>query len=251
MVDRFMVEPPRSVQQAYQALLIVSDQLQGARQADAAFTDAYAIITRRVMEEVTRSDCHFQEPGFISRLAAQFCCLYLTSMHRRSRNAHEVIPAWNIAHDAVQTSGLTPLHHVVLGLNAHINYDLAVGLHLVVRDSLWTPELLARCKHDHDHVNEIIETAAVEILEVLARKYQCPLSLRLLDHDERTVKAFTQLAMVPLGSWRERVWTDFLRLLNEPAERTATYTEMSGRAYRYGWAIVRSRSLLFPAEAAR
>jgi hypothetical protein len=54
-------------------------------------------------------------------------------------------------------AGLPPLRHVLLGMNAHINYDLPQALLAVITDQEFAdPALLARRKADHRAIDEVL-----------------------------------------------------------------------------------------------
>ena len=64
---------------------------------------------------------------------------------------------WAVAFGAGQGDGLPPLRHVLLGMNAHINYDLAQSLLAVIsRPSSTTPALLASRRADHEHIDQVL-----------------------------------------------------------------------------------------------
>ena len=52
---------------------------------------------------------------------------------------------------------LPPLRHVLLGMNAHINYDLPQALLAVISDAEFDdPALLARRAADHRHIDQVL-----------------------------------------------------------------------------------------------
>ncbi len=65
---------------------------------------------------------------------------------------------WHIAFDAAHHRvDLPPLRHVLLGMNAHINYDLPQALLAVITPAEFDDaDLLARREADHKHVDEVL-----------------------------------------------------------------------------------------------
>ena len=62
---------------------------------------------------------------------------------------------WAIAFGA--PAGLPPLRHVLLGMNAHINYDLPQALVAVISDEQFDDAaLLARREADHRAIDEVL-----------------------------------------------------------------------------------------------
>ena len=62
---------------------------------------------------------------------------------------------WEVAFGA--PAGLPPLRHVLLGMNAHINYDLPQALLAVITDEEFAdPALLARREADHRAIDDVL-----------------------------------------------------------------------------------------------
>jgi hypothetical protein len=80
-------------------------------------------------------------------------CIW-TRSGRRWRAAAPTRP-WEIAFGA--PAGLPPLRHVLLGMNAHINYDLPQALLAVITDEEFgDPALLARRRSDHQAIDRVL-----------------------------------------------------------------------------------------------
>jgi hypothetical protein len=97
------------------------------------------------------------------------------------------------------------------GLNAHINYDLAYGIYLNMRefDDGRSHLLLPRRKFDHDQVNNILVDCIPQVEEVLTRDYGG--ELRPLG--ELTGSLDDVLGGVGLEYYRERVWWNAISFL--------------------------------------
>src|SRR6266545_4189729 len=77
---------------------------------------------------------------------------------------------WKVAFAAAdeQATALPPLRHVLLGMNAHINYDLPQALLEVIDDQEFQdPELLARRSADHRQTYTVLLT---ELERLAARR---------------------------------------------------------------------------------
>jgi hypothetical protein len=101
---------------------------------------------------------------------------------------------------------------MLLGINAHINYDLAYGIYLNLkehedgRDHL----LLPRRKFDHDQVNNILVNTIPQVESVLTRDYGGELRLMgalVGDLDE-------VLGELGIKYYRERVWWSAISFLS-------------------------------------
>lgn len=227
---------PRSPTSAFEALAsleIAGERLRAAGDPRAAFTDVYAVITRRVCDALRgEAPPCFEEPRFISRLAGRFCALYLAALGRSLAGAPEPITAWGVAHRRGRSPRTPPVQHAVLGLNAHINYDLAIGLAVNISTlGARGAATMARYRHDHDAVNDILEAAMPESLELLSVRHGCPVSTRLLAAPRKAREAAFRSALLALRVWRSRVWDDqgALRAAG-PAEQRRILLRMNVRA---------------------
>src|SRR2546430_9557684 len=97
------------------------------------FHSTYLRTTRAVGEEVDRGG--FLDGPWLERWDIAFAELYLDALDADLPGA--AVPApWRIAFDTARTRPeLPPLRHILLGMNAHINYDLPQALLAVI-----TPE---------------------------------------------------------------------------------------------------------------
>ena len=83
---------------------------------------------------------------------------------------------WAIAFGA--PDGLPPLRHVLLGMNAHINYDLPQALVAVISDDQFDDAaLLARREADHRAIDDVLASrvaAEGDELATLPGPFPCP-----------------------------------------------------------------------------
>lgn len=211
---------PSDVFSALPSLTQVSLRLRKKRDARAVFPDVYAVITRRVEEEVNKgTDSMFLEPAWIARLAGLFAVRYFESLTASLEGATQPSTAWRLAYEYAAQGLTLPVQDALLGINAHINFDLAQGIYdnIVAAGAQDDPRLLARYRHDHDAVNRILEDAIPECLQLLASRYGCPLT-RVIVRSETVQTACCRLTLAMLKLWRDRVWDDVLELLGARGE---------------------------------
>lgn len=119
------------------------------------FHSTYLRMTRAVADELDGGG--FVDPGWVERWDVAFADLYLRALDQWDRGEAPAGPwslAFTLAADAVD---LPPLRHVLLGINAHVNYDLPQALLAVVSDEEFgDAELVARREQDHSHVDGIL-----------------------------------------------------------------------------------------------
>jgi hypothetical protein len=88
------------------------------------FLATYLRITRAVRTAV--ADGLFEDPSWVARWDVDFAGLYLDALDAYRRDPATAPAPWRRAFGA--TSTLRPQAHVLLGVNAHINFDLPQSL---------------------------------------------------------------------------------------------------------------------------
>src|SRR2546421_11653588 len=119
------------------------------------FHSTYLRTTRAVAEEIDRGG--FLDGPWLERWDIVFAELYLDALHADLRGAPVPQP-WRIAFDtAARQPGLPPLRHVLLGMNAHINYDLPQALVAVISPAEFDDQAVRASRAaDHTHVDEVL-----------------------------------------------------------------------------------------------
>ena len=118
------------------------------------FLATYRRITVAVDEEIRRGG--FRDGAWVERWDVAFANLYLDALE--SWNAGRGAPGpWEVAFLAARDERLPPLRHTLLGMNAHVNYDLPQSLLAAITDDEFDdPELVALRNQDHAHIDDIL-----------------------------------------------------------------------------------------------
>jgi hypothetical protein len=116
------------------------------------FHATYQRTTIAVAERLR--DGGFDDAGWVERWDVAFADLYLDALQAALAGRRPARP-WEAAFGAA--ADLPPLRHVLLGMNAHVNYDLPQALLAVITDEEFAdPALLARRKADHRAIDEVL-----------------------------------------------------------------------------------------------
>lgn len=223
---------PRNTGEALFCMKKELKQLYDQNDGRAIFMRAYYLMTAQVNAAVhgtgdfEETGPLFFEPECVDRLAGRFAALYFESLSRsRAVPAQEPIcEAWGLAMEQAQQPRPSVLQNLLLGINAHINFDLALGIHDVVRQDLQrlrqevkdpgererrSAELLARWKFDHDQMNNVLVRCNPKIQEVLGREFRGAMGAL-----SRLFGMFDELITITgLRYYRDRVWHNVLGLL--------------------------------------
>ncbi|MFB9185992.1 DUF5995 family protein [Dactylosporangium sucinum] len=119
------------------------------------FHETYLRTTLAVAAEIDRGG--FADGPWLERWDVVFAELYLDAFDARLAGAPVPGP-WRVAFDTARDRpGLPPLRHVLLGMNAHINYDLPQSLVAVISSAEFDdPAALRRREADHRHVDAVL-----------------------------------------------------------------------------------------------
>jgi hypothetical protein len=118
----------------------------------AEFLGTYRRTTLAVGKAV--DDGHFEDPDWVEGWDVAFAELYLTALDAHLAGEKPSRP-WRLAFDA--SPDLPALRHVLLGINAHVNYDLPQALLAVISDDdFGDASLMARRHRDHERIDSVL-----------------------------------------------------------------------------------------------
>src|SRR6516162_9631060 len=120
-----------------------------------AFHSTYLRTTRAVAAALRAGA--FEDTDWVDRWDVAFAELYLDALDA-SRRGDPVPEPWAVAFTAAAAQpDLPAVRHVLLGMNAHINYDLPQALLAVISDAEFEdPAVRARREADHRRIDEVL-----------------------------------------------------------------------------------------------
>jgi len=171
------------------------------------FHATYMRTTKAVKKEIEGRA--FLDDEWVERWDVAFADLYLVALDRWNRGEPPATP-WQIAFEACRERGLPHLRYVLLGMNAHINYDLPQALLAVITDKEFDqPELIARRAADHERIDDILASRVAAEDRELA-KVEGPGERILLD---RMLQPFNRSGTKRfLKEARKKVWSNARQL---------------------------------------
>jgi hypothetical protein len=184
-----------------------------------AFLDTYLRTTQAVAAAVRRGD--FEDPAWVESWDVAFARLYLTALDRQMTGGGGVSRPWHLAFSAPKE--LPPLRHVLLGINAHVNYDLPQALLEVISDEDFDdPRILARRRRDHERIDAVLSgrvSAEDQHLESASRVTALDRALRPVNR--RASKRFLKEARLKV--WQNTQELQRARVLGPRAYRTRLF----------------------------
>jgi hypothetical protein len=199
------------------------------------FLEAYTLMTWRMVEAIEAG--RFGDAVWVRRLLDRFADYYFHAVEAFERDDPATPQAWRLALEAAGRPEVGVLQHLLLGINAHITYDLVFTIAELL-DPEWDrldPSGRSARWDDHRRVDEIIAATIDEVQStvVAARSPWLGVVDRALGPvDERVFGAV-------IASWRCDVWDHAIAFVSAPpAQRAAIAAEVEERA------VSRSRLLL-------
>jgi hypothetical protein len=127
------------------------------------FLGTYRRTTLAVGKAVDAGE--FEDPEWVERWDVAFAELYVEALDAQLAGGTPSRP-WALAFDA--DPALPPLRHVLLGINAHVNYDLPQALLQVISDDDFTDRSLMASRHrDHERIDGVLSSrVAAEDVEL-------------------------------------------------------------------------------------
>ena len=210
---------PQTIEDAVEAMQHGLEYFHNASDSRAVFLRAYHIITTNVSSAIDQQEDFdnpiFFDPRWIRRLSGKFAALYFASLTTFSKGAQEE-RAWKTAHGMAVEKKSSVVQDLLLGINAHINYDLPVALYQNFLEHNDGPGFmsLTKRKFDHDQVNNILIRSFDEISTVIPREYG-----GLIKTADFLLGSIDEiLTRLGLRHYRERVWWDGISLLSAGSE---------------------------------
>lgn len=130
-----------------------------AHDAQGYFPAMYARVTRRVLDDAAAG--RFADPERMQRFVAGFADRYL----RAHADPAAAPRCWRAHFDTAGDTSLLVVQHLLLGINAHVNHDLAP----TVADLVDAGATLAAVRPDFDAVNDVLAEVYRDLVHDLDR----------------------------------------------------------------------------------
>lgn len=205
------------------------------------FLKCYRLMTANMIEGLRSG--RFLDAAWVSVLLERFAEYYFEALAAWEREPASAPRVWQLAHEACRQPNVLVVQSLLLGVNAHINYDLVLVL-VELLQGQW-PRLSASARGnrftDYCRVNaviaETIDSVQDEILEPAAP---------LMDLVDKGLGRLDELAIARLITrWRRGVWGHSVRLLeaSSPQEHAAARGAMEAAALRRAEALLGRRGV--------
>lgn len=175
------------------------------------FAALYNRVTKRVRDGVRRGE--FEDGARMERFDVIFANLYLDAYDRYARGERPTRP-WQKAFDAARAGGLLVIQHLLLGMTAHIMYDLGIAAAEVAPG-----RALEALRGDYLHINNLlaeeIDRVEAELVEIAGR-WKPDLGAVLGRADGAAQRADETAASLIIDVARARAWDFAVQLVDTP-----------------------------------
>lgn len=178
------------------------DTLTPAEEPKREFLATYQRTTIAVARAVERGV--FEDPEWVEEWDVVFADLYLAAFDAARAGAAVPRP-WRLAFDA--PTDLAPLRQVLLGVNAHVNYDLPQALLAVIPvEQFADTAVLDSRRRDHEQIDGVLaDRVAAEDEELATKSARSLLDRALRPLNQGASKRF-------LRESRRKVWHNTIEL---------------------------------------
>jgi Family of unknown function (DUF5995) len=216
------------------------EQWEAAYDRRAIFLGCYRLMTHNMLDAIAAG--RFHDGAWVARLLERFADYYFVALDRFELGEPNTPPMWKLAFDATRDEDVTTLQHLLLGVNAHINFDLVFSLNDLLQPE-WaaaTPEQRAQRHADHELVNRIIGETVDAVQDQVVEQYSPWVEI----FDKLLGPVDEWLTSRLISHWREEVWENAVRYLEAatPEEREALRQHTEQHAMRLGNDMLKIRS---------
>jgi hypothetical protein len=171
----------------------------------AVFARTYLKTTEQLLE-ATRIPGAFHNPDWVVSIDCEFAHRYFSAIDCWDAGGTCPWP-WRLAFHGATRKNTFAFQDILLGMNAHINYDLPYSLHATIPDGLSIAQLAAY-REDNDQLNRVL-AQIVNLIQAEIRSDYDP-GLTLVDLGLGNVDEGQGARLIRI--WRERSWSHFLLL---------------------------------------
>jgi hypothetical protein len=198
----------------------------------AIFLGCYEMMTGNVLAAIESGE--FQDGEWVRELLHRFAGYYFVALEAYERDPATAPRVWQLTHSTALDPRSLAIENLLLGVNAHINFDLVLALVDLLRPE-WhqlTPKERATRYADHCQINEVL-ARTVDIVQDQVLEPAMPI-MALVDTllgpvDELLISRL-------IAQWRETVWRNAMRLLetDDPDEQAAVVEEVEEDTLKLG-----------------
>lgn len=190
-------------------MLALVQEMEKAADQRAIFLNCYLLMTQNMLKAVDASE--FNDSAWVGYLLERFAQYYFDGLTAYDEKRATTSAVWQLAHRTAGEPERYVLQHLLLGVNAHINYDLVLTL-VDVLEPEWaglTAVQQAERQVDYCQVNEIIRITIDTVQDDVVEAYS-----PVMDLVDKTLGPLDEWLISRLiTNWRDEVWDTAVALM--------------------------------------
>lgn len=200
------------------------------------FLGCYALMTGNMLDALDAG--RFSDDEWVARLLRRFAQYYFDALEAYEARTPTTPRVWQLAHDTAQHARFMTVQQLLIGVNAHINYDLVFATAELLQAEWPTlsAEQREQRRRDYELVNSIIGQTIDRVQDQILEPHSPWLELvdRLMGPvDEWLISELIE-------HWRDEVWRFAVQYLETSTaeEREALRAHIETSALRRGHDIL-------------
>ena len=208
------------------ALTLIVKNCEQARSRSGYFAALYKRMTIAVKEGITAGS--FDDGPRMEKLDVNFASRYLDAYEAYSKN-EACTTSWNYAFDGCVNESLTVIQQLILGVNTHINLDLAIASAITAPGNA-----IYDLEKDFNRINDVIASLFDDVQQSLEEVWLPMKLLKRIGHTKQT-----DVLNFSIGAARKASWTSAVILAGLNASQQKDYIkQMDSTVYRIAQRII-------------
>lgn len=177
------------------------------------FHRVYLLMTKEMQRRLASG--FFQDPVWMERVLVGFAQFYFNALEAYEAG-QPCPPAWELAFRLASEKNSFVLQDALLGINAHINSDLPMVMHMILdKDKAWPDaRIMLRRRQDHERINKVLSDLMDLVQDELSYYY----ARFIYTIDFLMGRKDESLSSLILAHCRDHVWYNTELLLDAPDE---------------------------------
>lgn len=195
------------------------------------FLSCYSLMTGNMIKAIENNEFH--DSKWVTKLLELFSEYYFDGLECYECGNNKAL-VWHEVYETTKKDKLLELQYLMIGVNAHINYDLVFTLYDMLSPewSRLTEEERSKRYEDHCHVNKVIAATIDRVQDEILEP-----SAPYLDWIDKAFGRLDEYILSKvISNWREDVWINCHKLLavNSQEERETLRLEIEKDVVRLG-----------------
>ena len=187
-----------------------AEQWQSNGDRRAIFLNCYTLMTGNMLAAIDAGE--FNDADWVYSLLQHFAEYYFAALDAYEQGQQDIPPIWKLTFDTDNQPGTLVAQNLMLGINAHINYDLTLALvDMLAPDwAQLSPDERQGRYDDHTHVNWAI-ARTIDAVQDTVVEPASP-AMNIIDVLMGPVDEWAVARMI--SEWRDTVWEQAIRLMD-------------------------------------